>query len=91
MVGWDLTALLTMLCIGNFVFHTDEYLVLFVYYLHQGGYVIVIVHLFVCLLATLFKNFQTDLRVIFRANEQMIKFGGDLDHYLGTGIVFQIH
>jgi len=39
------------------------------------------------------KNFRTDLHKIFRegwhwkvANEQMIKFGGDLD----TGIVFRI-
>jgi len=44
------------------------------YYLHQGGYVFV-----VCLLATLLKNFQTDLPEIFRegwqwASEQMIKF-----------------
>jgi len=44
------------------------------YYLHQGGYVFV-----VCLLATLLKNFQTDLPEIFRkgwqwASEQMIQF-----------------
>jgi len=48
-------------------------------YLCHGGYVFVIVCLSVCLLATLHKNFQTDLREIFRegwqwANEQMIKF-----------------
>ena len=44
-------------------------------YLRQGGYVFIIV----CLLATLSKNFQTDLHEIFRegrqwADEQMIKF-----------------
>ena len=48
-------------------------------YLCHGGYVFVIVCLSVCLLATLHKNFQTDLRELFRegwqwANEQMIKF-----------------
>jgi len=47
----------------------------FLYYLCQGGYVLVIV----CLSATLPNNFQTDLHEIFRegwqwANEQMIKF-----------------
>jgi len=46
-----------------------------VYDLHQGSYVFVIV----CLLATLHKNFQTDLHEIFGegwqwAKEQMIKF-----------------
>jgi len=45
------------------------------YYLRQGGYVFVVV----CLLATLRRNFRTDLHEIFRegwqwANEQMIKF-----------------
>ena len=49
------------------------------YYLRQGGYVIVVVGLSVCLLATLRKNFQTDLHEIFRegwqwANEQTVKF-----------------
>jgi len=49
--------------------------------------------LLVCLLATLRKNFRTDLHEIFRegwqwANEQMIKFCGDLDHRVDTGIVF---
>ena len=44
-------------------------------YLRQGGYIIVVVCLSVCLLATLRKNFQTDLQEIFRkvwewANEQ---------------------
>ena len=57
-------------------------------YLSQGGYVfivvtstivIVIVCLSVCLLATLRKNFRTDLHEIFRegwqwANEKTIKF-----------------
>ena len=55
----------------------------FTYYLRQGGYVVVVVclsvRLFVCLLATLRKNFWTDLHEIFRegwqwANEQTIKF-----------------
>jgi len=50
-------------------------------YLCLGGYVIVDVCLSVCLLATLHKNFQTDLHEIFRedwqqANEQLIKFWG---------------
>jgi len=45
-------------------------------YLRQGGYVVC---LFVCLLATLRKNFQTGLHEIFRegwqwASEQMVKF-----------------
>jgi len=45
------------------------------FHLRQGGYVIIVV----CLLATLRKNFHTDLHEIFRqdwqwANEQMIKF-----------------
>jgi len=48
------------------------------YYLRQGGYVFVVC-LFVCLLATLSKNFGTDLHEIFWegwqwSNEQMIKF-----------------
>jgi len=48
------------------------------YYLRQEGYVIVVC-LSVCLLATLRKNFQTDLHEIFRegwqwSSEQMIKF-----------------
>jgi len=55
------------------------------YYLCQGGYVIVIV----CLLATLQRNFQTDLHEIFGegwqwCNEQMIKFwwrSGSLSGY----------
>jgi len=47
-------------------------------YLCQGGYVIVIVCLSVCPLATLRKNFRTDLHEIFRegwqwTKEQMIK------------------
>jgi len=50
------------------------------YYLRQGGYVIVVVYvcLFVCLLTTSCKNFQMDLHEIFRgwkwAIEQVIKF-----------------
>ena len=49
------------------------------FYLRQGGYVIVVVCLSVCLLATLRKNFRTDLHEIFRkgwqwASEQKIKF-----------------
>ena len=52
---------------------------IFIYYPRQGGYVIVVVCLFVCLLATLRKNFRTDLHEIFRegwqwAIEQKIKF-----------------
>jgi len=63
------------------------------YYLHQGGYVIVVVCLFV---SNCVQKLQTDLHEIFSegwqwASEQMIKFGGDLDHRLDTGIVFQIH
>ena len=57
----------------------------YTYCLLQGGYVIVVV----CLLATLCKNFQTDLHEIFMegwqwANEQMIKFwwrSGSLSGY----------
>jgi len=53
----------------------------------------------VSLLATLHKNFQTDLHETFskgwqRANEQVFKFWwqiGNLDHSLDTGIVFRIH
>jgi len=48
-------------------------------YLHQGAYVIRVICLFVCLLATLCENLPTDKHEIFRegwqwANEQMIKF-----------------
>ena len=39
---------------------------LFCHYLCQGGYVVVIVCLSVCLLATFHKNFRTDLHEIFR-------------------------
>jgi len=39
-------------------------------YLRQGGYVIIVVCLFVCLLTTLRKNFQTDLHEIFREGWQ---------------------
>jgi len=51
----------------------------FVYYIRQGGYVIVVVCLSVRPLATLHKNFLMVLHDIFRegwhcANEQMIKF-----------------
>jgi len=50
-------------------------ILLSLYYIRQGGYVIVVVWL----LATLRKNFQTDLHEIFRedwqwASEQIIKF-----------------
>ena len=43
------------------------------------------------LLATLHKNFETNLHEIFRegwqwANEQMIRFGSDPDHRLNTGL-----
>jgi len=49
------------------------------HYLCQGGYVIVGVLFVCCLLATLLKNFQTDLHEIFRkgwqwASEQTTKF-----------------
>jgi len=49
------------------------------YYLRQGGYVIVVVCLFVCRLATLRKIFRTDLHEIFTkdwqwATEQMTIF-----------------
>jgi len=49
--------------------------------------------LFVCLLATLCKNFQMDLYKIFRegwqrANEQVMKFLGDPDHFVDTGDCF---
>jgi len=58
-------------------------------YRRQGGYVVVVVRLFVCLLATLRKNFRKNLHEIFTerwqwANEQMIKFGGDPDPYRDT-------
>jgi len=54
-------------------------------YLHQGGYVltytkeVMFSSLFVCLLATLNKNFRMDLHKIFKegwqlANKQMVKF-----------------
>jgi len=51
--------------------------------------------LFVCLLATLGKNFRTDLHEIFREGLQWpinkrLNFGGDPDHRLDTGIVFRI-
>ena len=63
-----------------------------VYYLRQGGYVIVAV----CLLATLCKHLQTDLHEIFREGWQSVmnkwlNFGGNPDHRLDTGIVFRIH
>ena len=48
-------------------------------YLSQGGYVTAIVCLSVCLLATLPKNFQTNLYEIFRegwqwVSEEIIRF-----------------
>ena len=53
--------------------------------------------MFVCLLATLRKNFQTDLHEIFRElgngpMNKLLDFGVDPDHRLDrpTGIVFQI-
>jgi len=80
---------------------TAEYLMFFVsvlyYYLRrrlrQGGYVIVAVCLFVCLLATLRKNFRTDLHE-FSGNvgngpmNKPVNFDGDPN--LDTGIVFRI-
>ena len=64
-------------------------------YLRQGGYVFVVVCLFVCLLATLRKNFRTDLHEIFRKVgngpvNKRLNFGDDRDHHLDTGIVFRI-
>jgi len=44
---------------------TNETYCSFAFYLCQGGYEIVVVCLFVSLLATLCKNFQTDLHEIF--------------------------
>ena len=49
------------------------------YYLHQGDYIIIVVCLSVCLLATLLRNSWTDLHKIFRegwqwAFKQLIKF-----------------
>ena len=49
------------------------------HYLHQGGYIFVIVCLSVCLLANLLKNVQTDLHEIFWqgwqwTSEQTVKF-----------------
>jgi len=60
-------------------------------YFYQGGYVIVVV----CLLATLCKNFGSDLHEIFRegwqwASEQMITFWWRSGSLSGTGIVFWI-
>jgi len=52
--------------------------------------------LFVCLLATLRKNFRTDLHEIFREGwlwaieQKRLNFGGDPDYHLDTGIVFRI-
>ena len=49
------------------------------HYLRQGGHVLVVVRLSVCLLATLRKNYWTELHEILRvgwqwATERMIKF-----------------
>jgi len=57
---------------------------------NQGGYVFVVVCLFVCLL-----NFKTDLHEIFREGWQWpmnkwLNFGGDPDHRLDTGTAFWI-
>jgi len=60
-----------------------------IYYLRQGGSVIAAVCLSVCTLASLRKNFPTDLHEIFRESWQF-KFGGDPDHRLDRGIVFRI-
>ena len=48
----------------------------------------------VCLLATLHKNFQTNLHEIFwegwqRPVNELLNFGSDPDHRLDTGIVFR--
>jgi len=67
-------------------------------YLRQGCCAFVVVCLFVCvwLLATLRKNFRTDLHEIFRQGWQWptnkwLNFGGDPDYRLDTEIVFRIH
>jgi len=69
------------------------------YLLRQGGYVIVVVGWSVCLLATLRKNFPTDLHEICRegrkrANEQTIKFwwrsGSRITDTLFTGPLSKI-
>jgi len=58
------------------------------HYLRQGGYVIVVLCLSVCLLAALCKNCCTDLHEIFREDwpvSKWLHFGGDLDHWSGYG------
>jgi len=40
-------------------------------YLRQGGYVFDVACLFVCLLATLRKNFRTDLHEILRVDKRL--------------------
>jgi len=67
------------------------------YYLHQGGYVIVVVRLSVCLLAI---NFAQKLpqRICIKFSgtvgsvplDKWLHFGGDPNHCLDTGIVFRI-
>jgi len=64
-------------------------------YVRQAGYVFVVVCLSVWLLATLLKNFRTDLREIFRegwqsASEQMVKFWWRSGSPSGYRIVFRI-
>jgi len=61
------------------VAHLSYCWALVVLYLRQGGYVFVVVCLFVSLLAALRKNVRTDLHEIFRegwqlASEQIVKF-----------------
>jgi len=63
-------------------------------YLRQTGYVFVVVCLSVCLLATLHKTFHKDFhefwgKVGSGLMNKWLNFGGDPDHCLDTGIVFQ--
>ena len=43
-----------------------------------------------CLLATLRKNFRTDLHKIFMEDWHGLNFGGNPDNRLDTGIVFRL-
>jgi len=56
------------------------------HYLRHGGYVIVVVCLYVCLSATVRKKFSGKVRPM----NMWLSFGGDSDHRLDTGIVFRI-
>jgi len=72
--------------------HGTMQLFFYFYYLRQGGYVFVVVCLFLCLLATLRKNLRTDLHEIFKdgwqwANEQIVKFWWQSGLRTGSGSV----